>query len=267
MKISKQGILEYVAEFLATALLAFFLYVSPMLAGGIQPFVVAAVYVFIWYTFIPISNVHMNPIVSLGEYLVVLIRQLVAKKFDLKDLYRFLGYIVTQLLAFLAAYPLAAWVRWESVGYQMEKNGYGDTAAVRDQYLTSYVFGNTYLDKFSGITFFLEFFISMVFVFAFLRLVTSQKYKNYIGTMWGLIVFTVVIIASQISGAAFNPWRSLVPALIEGKDALSHLGLYILAPFSGAIVAALLHAGLQWLSVASPKKAVAEAKVVEKKKK
>ena len=260
LTISKKGILAYLGEFLATALLAFFLYTSPMLAGGIQPFVVAFVFMAIWYIFSPITKVHMNPIVTLGEYLVNLIRQLVEKKFVLNDLLNFFGYLAVQFLAFLAVFPLASWVRWEYAGFMLEKNGYGDTASVKEQYLAGFVFGNSYVDKFSSLAFFLEFFIAFMFVFTFLRVASSEKYKQYLGFIWGLVVFTIIIIATSLTGASFNPWRSLVAAMLEGGTALTQIGLYILAPFSGAIVAALLHSAFQWFTTPSVKKAAVESK-------
>ena len=113
MKLSKRTVLEFVGEFVATFLLAVVLFTSPIFAGGISPFVVAFAVMALWYMFSTVSKTHMNPVVSLGEYLVVLVRQLANKKFYWQNLVRFVLYIVVQFLAFLAAFPLVNWIRTE----------------------------------------------------------------------------------------------------------------------------------------------------------
>jgi len=247
MKISKTTVLEFLGEFLATMIFAFVLFVAPMLAGGIEPFVIAFLFMAIWYVFSPIAKVHMNPVVSLGEYLTVFVDQIVSKKFIVGDLLKFLGYIVTQLLAFFAAFPLANWVRNEVIGFQIEKNAYTDSPEIRQSFITSFSFSNSYTANFASLTFVLEMIIAFLVVFTFIRISTSEKYKQYTGFVWGLVIFSVLILASQITGASFNPWRSLVPAIIEGKEALAQVGLYILAPICGAVIAGLLHSFLEWM--------------------
>jgi len=267
MKISKITVLEFIGEFIATFILAFLLYTSPMLAGGIEPFVIAFMVMALWQIFSAIAKVQMNPAVALGEYVVVLLRSVVQKKFYLSELFRFLGYMLTQFLAFLAAFPLAAWLREEIVRFQMEKNEYGTSDEIKKQFLSTFAFGNSYTEGYIALAFVLEVLMAFLIVFAFIRMSNSAKFKQYTGLIWGLVVFTAIIFASQISGASFNPWRSLVPAIFEGGTALSQVGVYIIAPFVGALLAALLHAVLKWLEKPGKSKVIksSEKKTVSKK--
>ena len=261
MSISKKTILEFIGEFIATFILAIFLYTTPIVASGIEPFVIAFLVMALWHMFSSITKVQMNPAVTLGEYIVVLIRSIFSKKFNLPDLFKFIGYIVTQLLAFFAAFPLAAWIRLQVVNYLMETNSYGTTDAVRDQLITSYTFANSYPENFASFAFVLEMLMAFLVVFTFIRVTSSEKTKQYAGFIWGLVIFGAMIMASQITGASFNPWRSLVASIIEGGDNAAQVGLYVLAPFVGAFMAGLLQAVLAWFEKPSDSKPVVKAKV------
>lgn len=272
MKLSKRTVLEFVGEFLATFILAIVILTSPIFAGGISPFVVAFAVMALWYMFSAFSKTHMNPAVTLGEYIVVLVRQLANKKFYVQDLLRFLVYILVQFLAFLAAFPLVSWIQSEYAKYYIVKNQYGLTADVLKQVIASMPLSTTYLDAYSQLAFVLELVISFMVVFAFLKISTSEKFKQYTGLVWGLIIFVAMIIAVQTTGASFNPWRSLVPAIFEGGTALSQVGLYILAPVCGSILAALFYVLLKWLEKPSTDRAVRSTsktvrRVVKKKAK
>ena len=267
MKLSKRTVLEFVGEFFATFILAIVLFTSPIFAGGISPFVVAFAVMALWYMFSAFSKTHMNPAVSLGEYIVVLIRQLANKKFYWQDLVRFLLYIVTQFLAFLAAFPIVNWLRTEYANYYIVKQQYSLTPDVIKQVLDSMPLSNIYVDGYSALAFVLELLIAFLVVFAFLKISTSEKFKQYTGMVWGLIIFVAMIIAVQTTGASFNPWRSLVPAIFEGGVALSQVGLYILAPVCGAVLAAVVYAVFGWLERPGKVKAVTRStKRVAKKK-
>jgi len=253
MKISKTTVLEFVAEFLATMLLALMLYLAPMLAAGIEPFFIAFAIMVIWYVFSPLSKTHMNPAVTLGEYLVSLFRQAVAKKFYAKDLITFLAYIVVQLLAFFAAFPIANWVKPNFVNFEMIKNGYGTSDQVRQSLLQSLNFSNTFVTGFDSTAFVLEMLGTFFVVFVFLKISTSEKFKSYLGFIWGLAYFTGLIITTQFTGGALNPWKSLVAAVIEKGTALSQLWVFIVAQILGTLIAAVVYAVLRWLEI--PKKA------------
>ena len=81
--------------------------------------------------------------------------------------------------------------------------------------------------------------IILTFILMFVILFTSQGSKET-GTMAGLAIGGVVLLeamfAGPICGASMNPARSISPAVVSGNVYV--LWLYILAPISGAIVAA-----------------------------
>ncbi|MCG4739484.1 aquaporin, partial [Bacteroides intestinalis] len=50
----------------------------------------------------------------------------------------------------------------------------------------------------------------------------------------------VHIVCIPITGTSVNPARSIGPALFEGGAALSQLWLFIVAPFVGAVLSAIV---------------------------
>ena len=264
MKIQKKVVLEFIGEFLATFVFATLVFIGPMLASNLYPFMLAFAVVAIWYTFSPVARTHMNPVVTFGEYIVVLVRQLINRKFYPADLLKFFGLITTQFLAFLVAFPLAVWIRTFVINVYVKGS---DTVTNRDGTLVLFQFSNTYTDSnYAQVAFFFEFFIATLLVFAALRMGTSEKLKSKLGLIWASLVFAMMFVTFQLYSASFNPWRSLVPALLDGnveaaqtakgkteletqsKKAKEQLGTYLLAPAAGALVAAGVHMGMQWLS-------------------
>lgn len=268
MTISKSQIkalvLEYMGEFVATMIMAFSLLLAPIMAGGIEPFFVAFTFMFMWIVFSPITKVHMNPAISFGFYLSSVLENVMKKKFVLTDLLKFLGYVMTQFLAFLAAYPIANWLRTEVISFQIVKNSLDDTAATRASLLAQSAYTTVYNDTFAGMAFFLEFMGAFIIIFTLLRLAKSE-YQKHTGYVWGLAVFAVMILAIQITQASFNPFRSLIPAMFEGTDVMKFVPLYIWAPLAAAVVAVLTDSLMNWL--AKPVAAKAEKKEEPKKKK
>ena len=84
-----------------------------------------------------------------------------------------------------------------------------------------------------------------VFTFIFVLVVLgSTDEKGGAGILAGLAIgLTLVlihIVCIPITGTSVNPARSIVPALLEGGQALSQLWLFIVAPFVGAACSALV---------------------------
>jgi aquaporin Z len=55
-----------------------------------------------------------------------------------------------------------------------------------------------------------------------------------------------IIMGGALTGAAFNPARALGPMIVTGN--LNDAWLYVAAPIVGAILAAMVHAGLTRLA-------------------
>lgn len=56
----------------------------------------------------------------------------------------------------------------------------------------------------------------------------------------GIALFVAHVVAIPLTGASINPARSIGPALVSGQH-MSSLGLFILAPIVGAVIAYFIH--------------------------
>jgi len=85
--------------------------------------------------------------------------------------------------------------------------------------------------------------VFFTFVFVLVVLGTTDEKKgagNFAGLAIGLSLILVHIVCIPITGTSVNPARSIAPALFEGGQALSQLWIFILAPFIGAALSALV---------------------------
>ena len=85
----------------------------------------------------------------------------------------------------------------------------------------------------------------VVFTFVFVLVVlgaTDEKKGagNFAGLAIGLTLVLVHIVCIPITGTSVNPARSIGPALFAGGQALQQLWLFIVAPFAGAALSALV---------------------------
>lgn len=87
-----------------------------------------------------------------------------------------------------------------------------------------------------------------VFTFIFLLVVLGSTSKGantkFAGIAIGLALVLIHIVCIPITGTSVNPARSIGPALFQGGEALSQLWLFIVAPFLGAAIAALVWKGI-----------------------
>ena len=88
-----------------------------------------------------------------------------------------------------------------------------------------------------------------VFTFIFVLVVlgaTDKKHGagNLAGLAIGLTLILIHIVCIPITGTSVNPARSIAPAVFDGGTALSQLWLFIVAPFIGAALSALVWKGL-----------------------
>ena len=81
------------------------------------------------------------------------------------------------------------------------------------------------------------------FVFVLVVLGTTDSKKgagNFAGLAIGLSLVLVHIVCIPITGTSVNPARSIGPAIFAGGEALSQLWLFIVAPFVGAALSAIV---------------------------
>lgn len=214
---------KYVAEMVGTMVLVLMGCGSAVFAGTAQPFAAVgtlgvafafglAVLAMV-YTIGKISGCHINPAITLG--------MLISKKISGKDAGM---YMVFQVVGAIIG---------SSILYILAKDSGSATT------LTG---ANGYQNLIPA------FVAETVFTFIFLLVVLGSTSKGantkFAGIAIGLALVLIHIVCIPITGTSVNPARSIGPALFQGGEALSQLWLFIVAPFLGAAIAALVWKGI-----------------------
>ncbi|MDR0961292.1 MAG: MIP family channel protein [Mediterranea sp.] len=165
------------------------------------------------YTIGNISGCHINPAITLGV--------LLSGRMSGKDA---AGYMVFQVIgAIIGSAILYALVSTGSSG------GVTTTGA------------NSFADGQMLQAFIAEAVFTFIFVLVVLGSTDAKKGAgNFAGLAIGLTLVLVHIVCIPITGTSVNPARSIGPALFQGGVALSQLWLFIVAPFVGAALSALV---------------------------
>lgn len=193
----------------------------------IVPLAFGLVIVAMAYSIGNISGCHINPAVSLA---MAIRKEITWKEFG--------AYVAAQCVgAFVGAALLAAFLRnFEALG------GNAISGFLRN--------GEGKLDAWSYLGAFLaEVILTCIFVFAILG-VTDSKFGN--GKLGGLVIgltLTLVhILGLYLTGTSVNPARSLAPAILQlidkSTESAEQLWIWILGPFAGGALAALLYSFL-----------------------
>ena len=87
-----------------------------------------------------------------------------------------------------------------------------------------------------------EIFFTFVFVLVVLGATakTNGATNNFAGLAIGLSLVLVHLCCIRYTGTSVNPARSIGPALFQGGTALSNLWIFIVGPFIGAILSAIV---------------------------
>lgn len=214
---------KYLAEMIGTMVLVLMGCGSAVFAGAVQPFAsvgtLGVAFAFglavltMVYTIGKISGCHINPAITLG--------MLLSKRISGKDAGM---YMVFQVIGAIIG---------SSILYILAK----DSGSV-----TTFTGANGYTNLFPA------FVAETVFTFIFLLVVlgsTSQGANTkFAGIAIGLALVLIHIVCIPITGTSVNPARSIGPALFQGGEALSQLWLFIVAPFLGAAIAAVVWKGI-----------------------
>ena len=220
---------KYIAEFIGTFVLVAFGCGSAVAANSIfismgSPLPIAftslpiafafgLAFVAMAYSMGKISGSHLNPAVSLA--------MLIARRLSLKD---FFGYVIGQFAGSTAA-ALFLWTCF-SAKDALGQNGYGTSSPLGINV---------------GIAALVETVLSAVFILVFLSATSKKECKALSGLVIGLTLTVTHIFGIPFTGASVNPARSFAPAVFVGGDAMNQLPVFIIAPFAGGIVAALLY--------------------------
>lgn len=101
---------------------------------------------------------------------------------------------------------------------------------------------NSYAETTSTLTAFLaEMIFTFIFVLVVLGVTDGEKGTPVMcGLAIGLTLVLVHIVCIPVTGTSVKPARSIGPALFAGGRALSQLWLFIVAPFVGAALSAVV---------------------------
>ncbi|MBR2743946.1 MAG: MIP family channel protein [Clostridia bacterium] len=221
---------KYLCEFIGTAVLVLFGCGTAVVTGGLTAGVglgtmgvlaIAIAFglsiVAMAYVIGNISGCHINPAVSLA--------MLISKKLSLKD---FAGYVIAQCAgAFAGSGILFAILANTNIGTSaLGANGFGEASAVGISMLGAII---------------VEIVLTFVFIYTILGVTSDEKKGSVAGIVIGLTLAFVHIIGIPLTGTSVNPARSLAPAVIQGGEALKQVWVFIVAPFVGSALAAVVH--------------------------
>ncbi len=211
---------KYIAEFIGTLTLVLFGCGVAVISGGnlvATSLAFGLAIVAMAYVIGNISGCHVNPAVSLAMWL--------SKKMELKDC---IWYVVAQVLGAIAGTAILCLVLSNSaVGVaNLGANGYGTLSATQLNLAGALI---------------TEVVLTFIFIYTILG-VTSEKEKgNIAGIVIGLTLAFVHLLGIRLTGTSVNPARSLAPAIFVDGAALKQVWVFIVAPFAGSALAALVY--------------------------
>lgn len=164
------------------------------------------------YTIGGISGCHINPAITLGVWVS---GRMPAKEAGLYILFQIIGAVIGSSLLYLLT----------------SNAGLSGTGANDLQYGVSEVGGLL-----------AEVIFTCVFVLVVLGATskTNGATNNLAGLAIGLALVLVHLVCIRYTGTSVNPARSIGPALFEGGTAITNLWIFIVGPFAGGLLAALI---------------------------
>src|SRR5271170_5126355 len=218
---------KYAAELVGTFVLVFGGVGSAVLAGshigfeGVS-FAFGLSLLAMAYTIGPISGCHINPAVTLGF--------LIAKKISIKDAAL---YMVAQIVGAIIASALLLFIAQGAAnGYDPSAAGFGANG-----------YGLHSPGQYSLAACFLaEVVLTGFLVITVLGTTDIAAPVGFAGIPIGLVLVLIHLVGIPITNTSVNPARSIGPALFVGGWALQQLWLFIVAPFIGAVLAAVVYA-------------------------
>jgi len=212
---------KYIAEMIGTMVLVLMGCGSAVIAGGVAEAVGTGVgtigvamafglsVVAMAYAIGGISGCHINPAITLG---VLLAGRMKAVEAVMYMVFQVIGAILGSVILL-------------SISSRMGLSGYG---------ANSYAEGNL-IPAFIAETVF-----TFIFVLVVLGSTSSKSPAGFAGMAIGLTLILIHIVCIPITGTSVNPARSIGPALTGGGVALTQLWLFIVAPFIGAAISAIV---------------------------
>ena len=214
---------KYIAELLGTFVLVFIGTGSAVVAGkeigylGISLAFGISVLVMV-YAIGQISGCHINPAITIA--------MLLNGKIPAKDA---IIYIIVQCIGAVIASALLLTIMTGLPGYEVAPGNLGANG-----------YGPGYLGGYSLTSAFIaEVVMTFIFLMVIFGATSSKAPAGFAGITIGLALAMIHIVCIPITGTSVNPARSLGPALVAGGTALAQLWLFLVAPFIGAVIAAV----------------------------
>ena len=214
---------KYLAEMIGTMVLVLMGCGSAVFAGTVQPFssvgTLGVAFAFglavltMVYTIGKISGCHINPAITLG---MLLSKRISGKDAGMYMIFQVIGAIIGSSILFILAKDSGSTTTLTGA------NGYHDLVPA---FVAETVF-------------------TFIFLLGVLVLTSKGANTKFAGIAIGLALVLIHIVCIPITGTSVNPARSIGPALFQGGEALSQLWLFIVAPFLGAAIAALVWKGI-----------------------
>ena len=164
------------------------------------------------YTIGGISGCHINPAITLGCWLT---KRIGAKDAILYMVFQVIGAFIGSAILFLL-----------TSNSSLEGTGANNLQ--------------------EGVTMWGGLIAEIVFTCVFVLVVLGATHKtngatnNFAGLAIGLALVLVHLVCIRYTGTSVNPARSIAPAVFECGEALTNLWIFIVGPFVGAILAAIV---------------------------
>ena len=169
------------------------------------------------YTVGNVSGCHINPAVSLAV--------LISGRMSVTD---FIFYVISQVLGAISGAACLKIIF--SMGQVKDMTGGLGSNGLAG------VNGNF------GAGLIVEILLTFIFVLVILGVTDSKAgHGSFGGVVIGFALVMVHILGIGLTGTSVNPARSIGPAIFAGGDALASLWVFIVGPFIGAALAALIY--------------------------
>ena len=207
---------KYIAEGVGTMMLTLVACGVAVIVGNVLTSALAfgLVIVATAYSIGNVSGCHINPAVSIS--------MTVAGKMKVEEC---IGYIISQVIGALFGSLLLALClgSFEKLG----ANSYGS------------MLGTTEVT--AWIALLVEVILTFIFTTTILGVTDKKENGHVTGIVIGLTLVLVHLFGIPFTGTSVNPARSLAPAIFQGKEALSQVWVFLVAPSIGAVLAGLFY--------------------------
>lgn len=212
---------KYLAEMIGTMVLVLMGCGAAVFAGAGQPFAsvgtLGVAFAFglavlaMVYTIGKVSGCHINPAITLG---LLLSKKISGKDAGMYMIFQVIGAIIGSAILYVLAKDSGSTTTLTGA------NGFAEGAMIT--------------------AFIAETVFTFIFVLVVLGVTSKGANNQFAGVAIGLALVLIHIVCIPITGTSVNPARSIGPAIFQGGEALSQLWLFIVAPFLGAALSAIV---------------------------